>query len=133
MGWTFFEASANGYMGVLYAYIEPAKVLGGGDYLSPTAMAAWMVNNAAFQVILIAAISLIVFGWWGTVFLSSTRMIFASAFDRILPEGVARVTSGGVPYVATSRAGRGGSVTAGPTTVTGTTRSGRLLLKRDCT
>ena len=100
MGWTFFEASANGYMGVLYAYIEPAKVLGGGDYLSPTAMAAWMVNNAAFQVILIASISLIVFGWWGTVFLSSTRMIFASAFDRILPEGVARVTSGGVPYVA---------------------------------
>ena len=43
---------------------------------------------------------LIVFGWWGTVFLSSTRMIFASAFDRILPEGVARVSSSGVPYVA---------------------------------
>ena len=40
-------------------------------------MIAWIVNNAAFQVILIAAISLLVFGWWGTVFLSSTRMIFA--------------------------------------------------------
>ena len=63
-------------------------------------MTAWIVNNAAFQIILIAAISLIVFGWWGTVFLSSTRMIFASAFDRILPEGVARVSSSGVPYVA---------------------------------
>ena len=24
MGWAFFEASANGYMGVLYAYIDPA-------------------------------------------------------------------------------------------------------------
>ncbi len=45
-------------------------------------------------------ISLLVFGWWGTVFLSSTRMIFASAFDRILPERVARVTSGGVPVNA---------------------------------
>ena len=33
-------------------------------------MTSWIVNNAAFQVILIAAISLIVFGWWGTVFLS---------------------------------------------------------------
>ena len=100
MGWTFFEASANGYMGVLYAYIDPASCPAGGDYLSPTAMTAWIVNNSAFQVILIAAISLIVFGWWGTVFLSSTRMIFASAFDRILPESVAKVTSGGVPVNA---------------------------------
>jgi len=100
MGWDFFQASANGYMGALYAYIDPATLPAGTDYLSPTAMTAWIVNNAAFQVVLIAAISLIVFGWWGTVFLSSTRMIFAAAFDRILPEQVAKVTSGGVPVVA---------------------------------
>ena len=98
MGFKFFEASANGYMGVLYAYIKGTPH--NGDYLSPIAMTAWIVNNAAFQIILIAVISLLVFGWWGTVFLSSTRMIFASAFDRILPEGVARVSSSGVPYVA---------------------------------
>lgn len=72
----------------------------GGDYVSPTAMISWIVPNAAFQVILIAAISLLLFGWFGTLFLSSTRMIFASAFDRILPEGAARVTSGGVPVIA---------------------------------
>ncbi len=98
MGYKFFMASANGYMGVLYGYVKATPHA--GDYLSPTAMIAWVVNNAAFQVILIALISLLVFGWWGTVFLSSTRMIFASAFDRILPEGVAKVTSGGVPVVA---------------------------------
>ena len=63
-------------------------------------MVTWIVNNSAFQVILLAVISLIVFGWWGTVFLSSTRMIFAAAFDRILPESVGQVTSGGVPSVA---------------------------------
>jgi amino acid transporter len=31
------------------------------------------------------------FGWSGTVFLSSTRVIFAAAFDRLLPEKVAEV------------------------------------------
>jgi APA family basic amino acid/polyamine antiporter len=72
----------------------------GGDYISPTAMISWIVPNAAFQVILIAAISLLLFGWFGTLFLSSTRMIFAAAFDRILPERAAKVTSGGVPTVA---------------------------------
>lgn len=72
----------------------------GGDYVSPTAMISWIVPNAAFQIILIAAISLLLFGWFGTLFLSSTRMIFASAFDRILPEGAARVTSSGVPVIA---------------------------------
>jgi APA family basic amino acid/polyamine antiporter len=72
----------------------------GGDYVSPTAMISWIVPNAAFQVILIAAISLLLFGWFGTLFLSSTRMIFASAFDRILPEGAAKVTSSGVPVIA---------------------------------
>jgi amino acid transporter len=40
-------------------------------------------------------------GWSGTLFLSSTRMIFAAAFDRILPESAARVSERrAVPIVA---------------------------------
>ena len=31
-------------------------------------------------------------GWAGTLFLSSTRVIFAAAFDRVLPERVADVS-----------------------------------------
>jgi amino acid transporter len=40
-------------------------------------------------------------GWAGTLFLSSTRVIFAAAFDRILPERVADVSEKNhVPYWA---------------------------------
>ena len=42
----------------------------GGDYLSPMAMTAWILHNSVLEVILIGAISLLVFGWWGTVFLA---------------------------------------------------------------
>src|SRR5690606_2145241 len=37
------------------------------------------------------AMSMWFFGWAGTIFLSSTRVIFAAAFDRVLPEAVATV------------------------------------------
>ena len=36
--------------------------------------------------------SLWFFGWVGTLFLSSTRVIFAAAFDRILPDRAAEVS-----------------------------------------
>jgi amino acid transporter len=89
MGWQFFQASQT------VQGVYPTT----GDYLSPAAMSAWIVDSAAVQVILIVMLSLIVLGWWGTVFLSSTRVIFAAAFDRVLPEKAAAVTSSGVPWM----------------------------------
>jgi amino acid transporter len=44
--------------------------------------------------------SLWFFGWVGTVFLTASRVIFATAFDRILPEWAARVDKRGTPYFA---------------------------------
>jgi amino acid transporter len=41
--------------------------------------------------VVLLAMSLWFFGWAGTVFLSSTRVIFAAAFDRLLPEAVAQI------------------------------------------
>ncbi|HTR93587.1 MAG TPA: APC family permease [Trebonia sp.] len=58
----------------------------------PTLLASWLVNNEAFQIILILLMSLWFFAWVGTLFLSSTRVIFAAAFDRILPDGAAQVS-----------------------------------------
>ena len=58
----------------------------------PVLMASWLVHNSAFQVILILLMSLWFFGWVGTLFLSSTRVIFAAAFDRVLPDAAAQVS-----------------------------------------
>jgi amino acid transporter len=58
----------------------------------PVVLASWLVNNQVFQVILLLLMSLWFFAWVGTLFLSSTRVIFAAAFDRILPDGAAQVS-----------------------------------------
>ncbi len=54
--------------------------------------AFYQQTNAAFQVVLILFMSLWFFGWVGTLFLSSTRVIFAAAFDRVLPDRAAEVS-----------------------------------------
>jgi basic amino acid/polyamine antiporter, APA family len=58
----------------------------------PVLLASWLVNNQVFQIILILLMALWFFSWVGTLFLSSTRVIFAAAFDRILPDSAAQVS-----------------------------------------
>ena len=58
----------------------------------PVMFAGWLVHNAAFQAALILLMSLWFLGWVGTLFLSSTRVIFAAAFDRVLPDRAAEVS-----------------------------------------
>jgi len=54
-------------------------------------LAAFLTTNKLIQLVVVVLMSLWWFGWSGTVFLSSTRVIFAAAFDRLLPEKVAEV------------------------------------------
>jgi basic amino acid/polyamine antiporter, APA family len=63
-----------------------------GIWPYPFLFAGWLVHNTAFQVALILVLSLWFFGWVGTLFLSSTRVIFAAAFDRVLPARAAEVS-----------------------------------------
>ena len=83
MGWDFYQ-NANS----LFYNVTPTF----GIWPYPFMFAGWLVNNTAFQVVLILVLSLWFFGWVGTLFLSSTRVIFAAAFDRVLPDRAAEVS-----------------------------------------
>jgi amino acid transporter len=90
-GWTFYMGSSSAY----WAGTGPI-----GVFPYPALLAAMVFSSPVLQFILIAVMSLWFFGWVGSVFLSSTRVVFAASFDRILPEKVASVSKSGVPYWA---------------------------------
>ena len=90
MGWQFYNAANAAW----YAGTAPV-----GTWPYPVMFAGWLVDNKLFQALLIIVMGLWFFGWAGTLFLSSTRVIFAAAFDRVLPSWAANISSRRrVPY-----------------------------------
>jgi basic amino acid/polyamine antiporter, APA family len=83
-GWAFYQNVNAQWIGAGKAALP--------IFPYPVMMAGWLVHNSAFQVILLLLMSLWFFGWVGTLFLSSTRVIFAAAFDRVLPDAAAQVS-----------------------------------------
>jgi APA family basic amino acid/polyamine antiporter len=90
-GWDFYYAANSAF----WAGSGPVSA-----WPYPGLLAAMLLGNPVLQIILVAVLSLWFFGWTGSVFLSSTRVVFATAFDRVLPEWVSRTSNNGVPYAA---------------------------------
>ncbi len=83
MGQTFYNNTGAAYFGGT----APIPI-----WPYPIMFIGWMVHNQIFQVVLIVVMFLWFLAWVGTLFLSSTRVIFAAAFDRILPDRAAEVS-----------------------------------------
>ena len=58
----------------------------------PPLLASFYTHSQIIEALIILVFGAWFIGWAGTLFLSSTRVIFASAFDRVLPEKAADVT-----------------------------------------
>jgi len=87
--WDFYMNANGAWWNYRWGYTEAVPPLPIWPY--PALLAVFMTTSRVLQFIIILAMSMWWFGWSGTVFLSSTRVIFAAAFDRLLPEKVAEV------------------------------------------
>ena len=87
--WNFYMAANGAWWNYSWGYTDQPPPLPVWPY--PALLAVFMTSNRIIQFVVILAMSMWWFGWSGTVFLSSTRVIFAAAFDRLLPEKVAEV------------------------------------------
>src|SRR4030081_276865 len=100
IGWNFYQSANAAYWNNLFAAqgaVGPPVPI----WPYPVMFAGFLVDSHIFQALLIIVMGLWFFGWAGTLFLSSTRVIFAAAFDRVLPSWAANISTGRrVPYGA---------------------------------
>jgi amino acid transporter len=89
IGWDFYVQAGGAWWNYIWGFTADAPALPVWPY--PALLAAFLTTNRLLQFLVVALMSLWWFGWSGTVFLSSTRVIFAAAFDRLLPEQVAKL------------------------------------------
>ena len=92
-GWDFFTATNANFINYFYGYTTTAPTVPIWSY--PPLLVSYLIDNSIFQIGMVVLFGVWFLGWSGTLFLSSTRMIFAAAFDRVLPTTPPRSPSGG--------------------------------------
>ena len=89
-GWDFYNATNVNFINWFYGYTTTDPTVPIWSF--PPLIASYLIDNSLFQIGMVVLFAVWFLGWSGTLFLSSTRMIFAAAFDRVLPEHAAQVS-----------------------------------------
>jgi APA family basic amino acid/polyamine antiporter len=87
-GWEFFNGANLNYWAPIYGFGKSTIPI----WPYPPMLASFYFHNSLVTALIVLGFGTWFLGWAGTLFLSSTRVIFAAAFDRILPEKVAEVS-----------------------------------------
>jgi amino acid transporter len=98
IGWDFYMQANAAWWNYAWGYTTTPPPL--PVWPNPAMLAVFLTNNRLVQIVVLLLMSTWWFGWAGTLFLSSTRVIFAAAFDRLLPEKAADLNSNGTPVNA---------------------------------
>lgn len=98
IGWDFYVQSNAAWWNYAWGYTDAIPPL--PVWPNPAMLAVFLTNSRLIQIIVLLLMSTWWFGWAGTLFLSSTRVIFAAAFDRFLPEKAAELSPNGTPVNA---------------------------------
>jgi amino acid transporter len=98
IGWDFYVQGNAAWWNYAWGFtteVPPMPV-----WPNPAMLAVFLTDNRLVQIVVLLLMSTWWFGWAGTLFLSSTRVIFAAAFDRLLPEKAAELNKNGTPVNA---------------------------------
>ncbi len=98
IGWDFYVQANAAWWNYAWGYVTTAPPL--PVWPNPAMLAVFLTDNRLVQIVVLLLMSTWWFGWAGTLFLSSTRVIFAAAFDRLLPEKAAELNKNGTPVNA---------------------------------
>lgn len=98
IGWDFYMQANGSWWNYYWGYVTDVPPLPVWPY--PAMLASFLTESRVLQLIIMVLMSFWWFGWAGTLFLSSTRVVFAAAFDRLLPEKVAELNDRGTPVNA---------------------------------